>query len=288
MKKKSVFLIISIAVVVVVLVSISIALYSSHYHNNQDYARRLNTTIENGDIEALKMLLKSPGNVNSTTQPYIVALFVDAYFKTPLQAACYEGNLEMVKLLIDAGADVNYVVPRLAAFSPLMYAAGNESESNLDIVKLLVEKGARGNYSTLEGRDALREIVDFSRGNQNSVEIVKQLELAGANIKKSYRGESILHMACGMGNSEIIRYLVKGRGFNVNDTDNEGYTSLMRVCLPVYNQNKASDVRYLLDHGADRTIVSKEGKTAYDYAYENNRTDFCEILEEYYPTDTSN
>ena len=74
-------------------------------------------------------------------------------------------NLEIVKLLIDKGADVNYSSPKTEwssqGFSPLFISLAHR---NVDIVKLLLEKGADPCFK-LDGsdRDALYYAKDFQK-----------------------------------------------------------------------------------------------------------------------------
>ena len=286
MKKKYVLLIVATIISGVLLVP---AIISLHNYNNYNYARKLNTAIEKNDVDAVKKLLGSPfGNVNSATAGYhIYTVFNDVEFKTPLQTACWEGNLEVVKLLIDAGADVNRIVPILSYYSPLMHAVGSDSPEAMDIAKLLIENGADAKYSITYGRDALWEAIGYRHNNFDLIEMVELLETAGANINKEYFGGTILNEACENGAYLLIRYLVGERGLDVNNIDDQGITPLMEVCRRS-RENNGDTLRYLLEHGADRTLVSKEGKTAYDYANEDERPDYCEILDEYYPTESSN
>ncbi|MGK7951466.1 MAG: sigma-70 family RNA polymerase sigma factor [Xenococcaceae cyanobacterium] len=61
---------------------------------------------------------------------------------TPLHLAAHRGYLDIVKLLIDAGADVNAEEGNYSKSNPLHWAA---KEGNLQVVKLLVESGAKLN-----------------------------------------------------------------------------------------------------------------------------------------------
>lgn len=57
---------------------------------------------------------------------------------TPLQHACHSGEVELVKILLEKGAHINYSA-RKDLYTPLMLAAlGNK----IDVVKYLLEKGA--------------------------------------------------------------------------------------------------------------------------------------------------
>ena len=86
---------------------------------------------------------------------------------TPLSAACTVGDLEMVTLLIEAGADVN--AKNMNGNTPLHVAC---SEGRLEIATLLIEEGADVNAKNKRGNTPLRE--------SGIPKIIKLLKAAGA------------------------------------------------------------------------------------------------------------
>ena len=72
--------------------------------------------------------------------------------ETPLAIAASKGNLEMVKLLVDAGAIVNIPLKDPEYWTPLMCAVSSE---NLYVVKFLIEAGADVNEIRDAGNFAL-------------------------------------------------------------------------------------------------------------------------------------
>lgn len=72
--------------------------------------------------------------------------------ETPLAIAASKGNLEMVKLLVDAGAIVNIPLKDPEYWTPLMCAV---SSDNFDVVKFLIEAGADVNEIRDGGNFAL-------------------------------------------------------------------------------------------------------------------------------------
>ena len=74
----------------------------------------------------------------------------DGNGNTPLMYAAENGNKDIVKLLIDKGANVNKQDKN--GKTPLMYAV---VKGNKDIVKLLIENGAIVNKQNKDGQKAL-------------------------------------------------------------------------------------------------------------------------------------
>lgn len=87
---------------------------------------------------------------------------------TPLLTALKEKKIELVRVLLNHGADPNF--PGMMGKLPLMYAV--ESVRNLEIIKLLLEKGADPNGKNIIGTTPL--IAAASNGSYDfAVELMK-------------------------------------------------------------------------------------------------------------------
>lgn len=95
-----------------------------------------------------------------------------AYGNTPLCVASIKNNTEMVQLLLDAGADINYQDD--LGKTPLMHAVYGE---NLEIVQLLLENDALVDILDQDGHTAL-----YFSVFQDQVEMVRLLLDTGANV----------------------------------------------------------------------------------------------------------
>ena len=139
MASKKIFRIILLSVVAFLILNAIYVCYGMIQCN------RMIDAIRGNDIEKLERVLKV-SNPNCVSDALIPTAISESGRYTPLGEACKGGNFEMVKLLVENGADVNYA-PLLTETSPLGFAAESESIDNLKIVKYLIEKGADVDFS---------------------------------------------------------------------------------------------------------------------------------------------
>jgi transglutaminase-like putative cysteine protease len=126
---------------------------------------------------------------------------------TPLDIAARRNHKEVVKLLIDNGADVSlHVATHLG---------------DLARAKSLIEEGAGVNAEDFGGETPLH--IAAAKGHK---EIAELLIAKGADVNaKNNWGETPLHTSAAKGHKEIVEYLV-GKGADVNIRENEGKTPL--------------------------------------------------------------
>jgi len=132
--------------------------------------------------------------------------------------------LEVVKLLVENGADINAVYNH--GNTALHKAAYNNR--NLEIVKFLVENGADINRANKYGDTALH-IALYSHiaiHNNRNLEIIKFLVENGADINiAGNQGDTALHLAASYRCLEIVKFLVEN-GADINTANNKGQTAL--------------------------------------------------------------
>lgn len=119
-----------------------------------DAQKQIFEKISKNETDGFKaLLMQIKGSVN----------FPDDNGMSPLQHACYKGNKEIVQMLLDQGADVNYC-QHGANYTSLHFAA---LSGNTDIVLLLLQAGVNPNAVNSVSRTAA-QMAAFV-GNHNCV-----------------------------------------------------------------------------------------------------------------------
>lgn len=169
-----------------------------------------------------------------------------------LMQAVREGDYEIVKLLLDAGAYVNAKTTE-NRFSALHFATW---WGMIDIVRLLIDYGADVTAKDAYGGEA---IVSASL-NSDSLELVDLLLEEGSDINNIGRfGRALLINAARRRDSEYIQGLID-RGAEVNYRTSIGLTPLFQT---IYGKNPEA-LRVLLDNGVDIAVRNHRGSTALD------------------------
>lgn len=112
--------------------------------------------------------------------------------ETPLSLAVSIGNIDMINLLLENGAEINLSQKDNLSYTPLINAIRNIKGKNLEVIKLLIEAGA-----------------DLEKGDSRG-------------------GTPLLHSCIGA-HKEVLEYLIS-KGANVNSVDNDGQTPLHYLC----------------------------------------------------------
>lgn len=174
----------------------------------------------------------------------------------PLAQAVEMGRLEMIKLLVAHGADVNAQIKS--------YFSGDELTSVLNLAahrgtletcQALLDCGADVNGGTGSPYTPL-----FTALNSAKVETVKLLVDRGAAVtRKDSLGRTLLHVAAGQDHPEEIDQLIKA-GADVDAVDKDGQTALHVAA----NRGYSGVIARLLASGASVNIRNNRGQTPLD------------------------
>ena len=205
---------------------------------------------------------------DSAKAALLIARGADVKVRTPsgtdalTVAAAYRGTAGSLRLLLDAGADVDPPEGVHLRRSPLVLAAMAGDGAN---VALLLARGARAD------EEALSEAVTFGHAD-----IVRALIRAGARARITEpSGVNLLHWATITNRAPVVPILAEA-GVPLNDTDDAGFTPLMYAAT--VDMGETAVAQALLAAGADRRVRNPAGRTPLAQARHYGHRQLAEIL----------
>jgi ankyrin repeat protein len=128
------------------------------------------------DINRIQELIQNGESVNG----YYERDIYEGTYSTLLAKAVSDGHINVVKILLDNGADTE--IPCIDGYTPLVSAS---SSGYYDIVELLIKHGADIDYETPSGWTAL----DKAFSESHKVNHQRILQLLRNNINQSQKNE---------------------------------------------------------------------------------------------------
>ncbi len=175
----------------------------------------------------------------------------------PLNVAALFGPVEMVAVLLEAGADIER--PNRDGLHPLHNAV---LAGQVKTVAFLISKGAAVNSRDKQGRTPL---LSFAAIAGSAIDIPKMLLAAGADpdIEETLDQLRALDFAAINGELELAKLLLNV-GVDVNHRQGGywGETALMHAIF----HDRVDFVRLLVAHGADVNAANKQGQVPMHYA----------------------
>jgi len=194
----------------------------------------------------------------------------NANANTKLFAACESGDLEQVKTLVEAGADVNATNPENR--HPLHLATNN---NHVHIVQYLLSKGADVNGKNKD-TETTALILAAAYG---FYDIAKALIEAGADVNQQSKMSCPLRAASILGHLDVVKLLVEsGADINMITGQKESYDATALIAAS--EKGKIDVVNYLLSKGADVNIKGLSETPAIIFACKNGHFDVVKSLVE--------
>jgi ankyrin repeat protein len=187
---------------------------------------------------------------------------------TPIYAACWNDNYEIVKMLIAEKVDLEKWC--LCETSLLMVCGFGYLKS----AKLLIDAGANVNCKDDRKNTPLIKSI-------RSIEIVKLLISAKADVDcVNLDGYTALFIACQFGYTEVAAKLISA-GANINFTTSFGQTPLIIACA----NNRNEIAKLLIKKNADLNPVNHIGRTALAEVCWNENVELVQLLAPLVPDD---
>ncbi|MDR6550525.1 ankyrin repeat domain-containing protein [Paenibacillus qinlingensis] len=190
-------------------------------------SQSLIAAVERGDIEQVQQLLSNGVNLNEQ----------DNRGRTAIMAATHANNPAIVKLLIDAGADIH--IKDAMQDNPFLYAG---AEGLLSILQLLIEAGANTKLTNRYGGNAL--IPAAEKGHLENVRVLLTTTDVDVNHINNLGWTALLEVAIltngGPKYQDITRLLIE-HGANVHIADRDGVTALQHA-----KRNRFTEIEQIL------------------------------------------
>ena len=253
-----------------------------------------------GNIKLCNLFVKNVRNINQKYRG-----------RTLLFIACERGHIEICKLLLENGADVNLISGRGVEQStalhisiefkyfeiskllieyganinikdgckltPLELCVKNNYVNDIEFVKFLIEKGANINLPAFHFYEFSYNIINLAY-KADSQDLYDFLIKFGYDVNQ-FDGENkstILHHASFQKYTKMCNFLIKN-GANVNQENLQKRTALHYCCTyPIINIPKSSESNFeiyklLLENGADINIKTVYESTPISLALESNQ-----------------
>ena len=273
-----------LSILCIVLGVLSVCVLARLILRNYIESKKLVEAIKSENLYAVEQIInKNPECINTypsiTSKGWHSAMNWRVCY--PLNEACSTGNIELIKLLIENGADVNCN----DGLTPLSITYSSKVDNWYEISLLLLQNGASLDYTTEysgEKSSVLQDIVQVHSGvgapgyiPESKEEVINAFKYALENCDhNNVDWMRVLQHSVSNDRIETVKLLLDQGYCTVNDVS-IGMTALMFAARDSTHEM----VQFLLDYGADPSITSADGKTAHDYAVQSNNKDVIAILE---------
>lgn len=218
---------------ILVIISISITILIGCNKLSNEGKERFREAIVRNEIKYIRYILSKDLDLNDEK----------LFGYLPLHIAVEADNIEIIKLFLDHGADINAVdgMKQNCLFKTY----------NIETAKYLIEHGANVNQIDEYGAIPLFNVTWY-------YDLAKLYIEKGTNIyHKDKEGDGVLFYALMNDNYELIKYIIKIDNKIINFIDNVGYNSLIWYSATGFGNVNIADL--LIRHGIDVNYSNYKG-----------------------------
>ncbi|MEJ2406268.1 MAG: ankyrin repeat domain-containing protein [Candidatus Thiodiazotropha sp.] len=226
-----------------------------------------------GEYEGFTPLMMAINNGHEEVVRYLLDSGADVNAsgklgRTPLHLAAFNGMLELAQTLISQGANVN--AKTVEGATP-MHSAAIAIKNNVQVLQLLLANGADVNG----GRDSEVGTPLVLSARYGDVEVAEILISNGADINaKNASGESALHISSQFGRLALANFLLRNN-CDVNALDGDSNSSLHIAAM----NGRRMIAEELVYHGANMLGENNFGDTPLDCARAHSKDSVVALLE---------
>ena len=279
MRNKKIHIFILLAVIILVLGSLLVmgVFQIAPYVQSAKLCRMINA----GSTESAIEYIEKVADVNEYSAPLWIRRIlnmVEDDIDLPLVVACKEGNMQVVKALLEHGADPNLYLD--GNWSPMEATFISKKPDRLAIAKLLIQYGADVDAYGSHMSGLFHQLLLYSYSSSDTNEELKEQEecilflLSSGASPIDDDGNTIMHYVCSSNHVDFISTLTADYGELLDYRNRQNKTPLMWAIA-----RKSEDaVDFLLRHNVDVKATDVNGKSVLDYAFESENQRIIDLI----------
>jgi ankyrin repeat protein len=230
----------------------------------------LSLTVPHGHLEGMRLLLAAGADPNYVHGDDYTVLMRAAWARTYYDDDV-AARVAMIRLLLDAGADVNAVADR--GMTPLGCSGGED-----EVVRILLEAGAAIPHNRPGDDPLLVQVMKHDRPSASRELGTLRLIAAGADVNASNEdGDTPLKQACALGSNRVVAALLESGARRVGATHSLGKLQSPELHLAA-DSGEPRVVRILLHNGADLAETDSADRTPLYVATVSGRAEVIKVL----------